>query len=285
MVPASPSPQQWFVENAARRLGPYTLDQLKTALNAGKVTPQTTLITVETAPGGIEKRLTLGEALQEFQNTENAGPRDATMTLFDALQATKNIQRERHSIQHAPQMTVIGSSGSERSFSPRLIVALGITLIGTLLIWAGANRWSNSVPLASTTGTGTKGNTPAALAPRTLTPQPTAPLSVTAPKPVTPPSRPTAPVQQAFPRSFGANPVTTGNSGVSSANDEKEKERERERDREYEREREREKRRQMEAWGDKRSGNEQPAGIPEDPEASRALKETNLRGLPGNDNR
>lgn len=293
---------QWFVESAGQRLGPYTLEQLKAALAAGKLAPQVQLITAEAAPGAIEKRLTLAEAIEDAKQQSRergTGGADPTMTLFDALQATKTIQRERHHAHRPPQLTVVGAPAPESSsfsVNPRLLIALGATVVVSMLIWAATTRKPTPPNLA---GSGAKGGTSESLngsasgsalsgsavnsrsapggapsvaggnapgssfsPPPALAPPTGFSSSSAAAKPNAPAARP----NPMLPRSFGAiNP--SGGAGVSSnsnSSDDRELEREREKDREYEREREREKRRQMEAWGNPEPA---PSAVPRPPDA------------------
>lgn len=173
-----------------------------------------------------------------------ATPRDdVTLTLFDALQATKPSQKASSKSAFQNSIEIVGETTATRGIaglplSPRLALALVITLVVTLGIWLAPKR--SSVPSVSKA---------AAVIP------PAPPLANTpSSNRFSAPTRPqTAPP---LPKSLPAvqrnwSTMTGNGAGVgtaSTASEDREKERERERDREYEREREREKRRQMEAW-------------------------------------
>lgn len=155
-------------------------------------------------------------------------PDDVTLTLFDALQATKSSPRQsKNAVQNS--IEIVGESTSlgrgSFSISPRLVIALGVTLLLTFVLWKSSRP---SAPASVDTASS-----------RSVAPAraPSLPRSLprSSPQAATPPPA----------RSWNRVPTVPSNtsSGLSD------RDRERERDREYEREREREKRRQEEAWG------------------------------------
>lgn len=162
---------------------------------------------------------------------------DVTLTLFDALQATKPSHRHTAKAQNA--IEIVGVSEEPAGFaglpiSPRLVLALAVTLVLTL----GVLLFPRSTKTPSTAQRSTP-STAAAAKPASPTGLPTG-VYVAPPAPPLPKFSPQ--VQR------GWNNLMGGGAASNLSNEERDREKERERDREYEREREREKRRQMDAW-------------------------------------